>query len=145
MTTCEPQLFKCLKKLPVSFNNYLTVWRIRKKEKTLTLWDFIENILHDFVSYFFSSTVKGLLSLKSNWRKFSSCSVRCFRKMCGRCQRTEWFVPNTTTDRGTVSFRWIKNLIVLASLWYFGAAKRVHWDLSFCCLAVPPAKVCCFA
>ena len=54
-------------------------------------------------------------------------------------------VPNTTTDRGTISFRRIKNLIVLASLWYFGAAKRVHRDLSFCCLAVPPAKVYCFA
>ena len=50
-------------------------------------------------------------------------------------ERTEWFVPNATTD----SFRWIKNLIVLVSLWYFGAAKRVHRDLSFCCLAVPPA------
>ena len=36
--------------------------------------------------HIFSSTVKGLLSLKSKWRKFSSCLVRCFRKMCGRCR-----------------------------------------------------------
>ena len=145
MTTCEPQLFKFLKKLPVSFNNYLTVWHIRKREKPKHYGILLRRFCMISCHIFFSSTVKGLLSLKSNWRKFSSCSVRCFRKMCGRCQRTEWFVPNTTTDRGTISFRWIKNLIVLASLWYFGAAKRVHWDLSFCCLAVPPAKVCCFA
>ena len=37
-------------------------------------------------------------------------------------EQTEWFVPNSTTDGGTISFRWIKDLIVLASLWYF----RVH-------------------
>ena len=71
MTTCEPQLFKCLKKLPVSFNNYLTVWRIMGFYWEDSAW---------FRVIFFSSTVKGLLYLKSNWWKFSSCPVQCFRR-----------------------------------------------------------------
>lgn len=39
------------------------------------------------------AVVKGLRYLKSNWRRFSSCPVRCFWKMCGRCRdghRNRW-------------------------------------------------------
>nr|XP_058944580.1 uncharacterized protein LOC131772642 isoform X3 [Pocillopora verrucosa] len=32
------------------------------------------------------AVVEGLLNSKSNWRNFSSCPVRCFRMMYGRCR-----------------------------------------------------------
>ena len=80
MTTCEPQLFECLKKLPPSFNNYLTVWRIRKKKKPKHYGILLRRFCMISCHILFSSTVKGLLYLKSNWRKFTFCPAQCFRR-----------------------------------------------------------------